>query len=163
MREKVEKVIIKNIPNISIRVIDKNDDKYLTRNKKKYPFILENDVNFLVKTSRREFEFQIFEGFVWNGADIPKIFFFIGQSKDNNYLVASMVHDYLIEYKHFIRKHILKEQVSMKEYRRLTSLIFREILKDHKTNVVKANIMGFAVDFFQMTFCAKNWRCKKCK
>ena len=42
-------------------------------------------------------EFKIPKNYIWNGADIPKILFLFGQSKDNNYLLASMVHDYMLE------------------------------------------------------------------
>ena len=93
--------------------------------------------------------------------DIPKTLFWIGQSKDNNYLIASMVHDFLLEKKEDIFKNKLLNTLTVKEYRRLTSLIFRQILKDQKTNVIKANIMAWCVDIFQATVNKKQWECLK--
>ena len=158
MKEKILSVNYDRTPIILIRVISPKDDKYTTRHKKKYPFYLDNTIIFEVETNLRKFNFTIPRGYVWNGADIPKILFFVGQSKDNNYLIASMVHDYLIEYRYFILNDVLEKSITMSELRRLTSLIFRQILKDQKTNTIKANIMAFAVDIYQSTFCFKGWR-----
>ena len=149
-------------PKTIIRDIDKDfDSVVIVNNKKKYPFELLNDVDVLIQTSDFNFSFKIPEAYVWNGADIPKCLFIFGQSKDNNYLHASMVHDYMLEFKEEIFNDILKREISVKEYRRLTSLIFRQILKDEDTNVIKANIMAWTVDMFQAAFNKKNWECLK--
>ena len=55
-------------------------------------------------------------------------------------------------------KEILKGEISVREYRRLTSLIFRHIIKQQGTNTIKANIMAWGVDVFQMTCNRKNWK-----
>ena len=147
------------IPVVKVRVIDKNDSLIETKSKKKYPFILMKSVKVKVEEKEKglNFEFEIPKNYVWNGADIPKTLFFIGQSKDNNYLIASMVHDYMLEHRAYIFNEILNKNLTGAQYRKLTSLIFRQILKDEKTNVVKANCMAFAVDLFQMTVKSKMW------
>ena len=153
------KIEFSELPIIKIRVIDKNDSVLETKSKKKYPFILINNVTVKVTEEGKDFnfEFDIPKNYTWNGADIPKCLFFIGQSKDNNYLVASMVHDFMLEHRTYIYNDILNKSISPSEYRKLTSLIFREILKDEKTNIIKANCMSFAVDLFQMTVKSKLW------
>jgi len=145
-------------PVVSIRVINKNDSILVTKSKKKYPFILCNTVRVSVfEQDKFDFTFEIGKDYVWNGADIPKILFVFGQSKDNNYLIASMVHDFMLENKNYIYSDILKKSLTKDEYRKLTSLIFRQILKDEKTNTIKANCMAFGVDIYQK-FNKKYWK-----
>ena len=148
------------LPIVKIRVIDKNESEAETKSKKKYPFILVKSVRVKIVEQGKnlDLEFEIPKNYVWNGADIPKTLFFVGQSKDNNYLVASMVHDYMLEHRAYIFNEILDKKLTGAQYRKLTSLIFREILKDEKTNVIKANCMAFAVDLFQMTVKSKIWK-----
>ncbi len=157
MKEKLISVDFSPSPIAGVRNLNKADDEELTRDKKKYPFMLNNSVEVFVKTSNLNFSFKIPCGYKWNGADIPKTLFLFGQSKDNNYLHASMVHDYLLENRKYIFRCVLEYKLSVDEYRRLTSLIFRQILKDEKTNVIKANIMAWCVDIFQMTVQRKQW------
>ncbi|MBQ7450376.1 DUF1353 domain-containing protein [bacterium] len=159
MTRKIE-VNFSRLPIVKIRVIDKDDPDFVIKSKKKYPFILSNSVKVAIteKKNRLDFEFEIPKGYIWNGADIPKSLFVFGQSKDNNYLLASMVHDFMLEHKLYIYKYILEKSITPSEYRKLTSLIFREILKDEKTNVLKANFMSFAVDFYQTFFNSKQWK-----
>jgi len=162
MKEKLIGVDIEPCPIVKIRVINAGFDDDLTiKSKKKFPFTLCVDVEVTVQTEKNIFNFKIPKGYVWNGADIPKILFVFGQSKDNNYLIASMVHDFLLENRVKLYKGKLLSQITPDEYRRLTSLIFRQILKDQKTNVIKANIMAWCVDVFQMTVQAKQWECLK--
>jgi len=158
MKEKIERVTFDVTPKVRMRVISENDSKELVKEKKKFPFKLDNHVIVTVFTSLRKFSFRIKASYIWNGADIPKTLFIFGQSKDNHYLIASMIHDFLLEKKDFIYKEVLKECIEICEYRRLTSLIFREILKMHKTNVIKANCMAWAVDFFQTTVNKRAWK-----
>lgn len=144
-------------PHVVVRVICADDSKEKIHDKKKFPFRLKNDIIVTVFTDKFNFSFKIKEKYVWNGADIPKPLWWIGSSKDNDYLVASMVHDFMLEYKEFVYKEVLESKISVKEYRRLTSLIFRQILKDSDINCVKANVMAWCVDIFQATFNRKAW------
>lgn len=160
MREKIATVTFNPAPSVMVRVINERFDDTLTiKAKKKYPFELCNNVKVKVTTNKRQFEFNIKKPYAWNGADIPKTLFWVGQSKDNNYLIASMVHDFMLEHKQYLFVDVLKEQLKVKEYRRLTSLVFREILKNQKTNVIKANVMAWFVDVFQATVNRKQWEC----
>ncbi len=158
-KEKIIDVNITPCPDVRVRVIESDDPKEIKKNKKKFPFELFNTVSVFVQTTKRNISFQICNGYTWNGADIPRMFWrIIGSRTDNDFLVASMVHDYMLEFKKYMLKEILKGEISVREYRRLTSLIFRHIIKQQGTNTIKANIMAWCVDVFQMTCNRKNWK-----
>ena len=138
-------------PQVRIRVINDSDTAEAKQGKIKYPFKLDNPVNVTIETTLRTFSFVVYNGYSWNGADIPKFFYrIIGSRTSNEFLIASMLHDYLLEFKKYILNEVLKNQITVDEYRRLTSLIFREKLKEQGTNTIKANIMAWAVDVFQI-------------
>lgn len=157
-----EKVLnIEITPNdfeVKIRVINDSEPKPIQKAKKKFPFELEGAINVTVTTTRREFTFNIYNGYTWNGADIPRFLWrLIGSRTDNDFLVASMLHDYMLDFKTYIIKNVLKNEITVKEYRRLTSLIFREKIKAQGTNTIKANVMAWCVDVFQMVN-KKGWK-----
>ena len=159
MKEKVISVLFQTVPDVRIRVINLDDAKDIINNKKKYPFELFNSVLVSVITTKRQFKFTIFNGYTWNGADIPRFFWrIIGSRTDNDFLIASMIHDYLLEFKLYMVNEILQKEISKKEYRRLTSLIFSHVIKQQGTNTIKANVMAWCVDVFQM-LNRSNWKC----
>ena len=159
VKDMVRKVLFSDVLDVRVRVISEDDTKTLVKNKKKYPFELFNTVQVNIETDKLNFTFNIFKGYTWNGADIPRFLWrLVGSRTDNDFLVASMVHDYMLEFKIFIMKEVLFEKISKKEYRRLTSLIFRELIKKQGTNVIKANVMSWCVDVFQM-FNIRSWKC----
>ena len=159
MKEKIVSVCFSSIPDVRIRVINNDDAKEIINSKKKYPFELFDSLLVKVSTTQRNFEFTIFNGYTWNGADIPRFFWrIIGSRTDNDFLVASMLHDYLLEFKSYMINEILDNKLTKKEYRRLTSLIFRHVIKEQGTNTIKANVMSWCVDVFQM-FNWRAWRC----
>lgn len=157
-KEKITDISFSEVPDVRIRVIQKQDLDAVKENKKKYPFELHNSISVTITTTKRVFSFNLYNGYVWNGADIPRFLWrLIGSRTDNDFLIASMLHDYLLEFKTYIMQQVLKNELSVKEYRRLTSLIFRHIIKEQGTNVIKANIMSYCVDVFQM-FNFKGWK-----
>ena len=159
MKEKVISVLFQSAPDVRVRVINIDDTKETINTKKKYPFEIFNSVLVKITTTKRKFEFVIFNGYTWNGADIPRFFWrIIGSRTDNDFLIASMLHDYLLEFKTYIVNEILQRKISKKEYRRLTSLIFRHVIKQQGTNTIKANIMAWCVDIFQM-MNRRAWKC----
>lgn len=158
-KEKINDIIFSDILDVRIRVINDEDSKVIIKNKKKYPFELFNTVTVKIITTKREFKFDVFKGYTWNGADIPRFLWrLVGSRTDNDFLIASMLHDYLLEFKVFIMKEVLNGEITKREYRRLTSLIFRELIKKQGTNVIKANVMSWCVDVFQMCNI-RSWEC----
>ena len=159
-KEQVISIIFNSIPDVRIRVINDSDSKETKQDKIKYPFELHNTVTVTVITSFRIFKFDIYNGYTWNGADIPKFFYrLIGSRTSNEFLIASMIHDYMLEFKTYILNNVLNGQISKNEYRRLTSLIFREKIKSQGTSTIKANIMSWTVDVFQI-FQVRRWKCQ---
>ena len=130
MKEKIVSVEFSEEPDVRIRVISSQDSDCQKESKKKYPFELYNSLKVTVNTTKRTFSFSIFVGYTWNGADIPRLFWrIIGSRTDNDFLIASMLHDYLLEFKSYILKEVLNNSITKKEYRRLTSLVFRHVIK----------------------------------
>lgn len=162
LKEKIKNIIIEPVPDVRIRVINDNDTAETKQAKIKYPFELFNSIKVTITTDIRQFSFDIYNGYTWNGADIPKFFWrMIGSRTSNEFLIAALIHDYALEMKTFIYKEVLKQSISIAEYRRLTSLMFREKLKDCGVNTVKANIMSWAVDVFQHYGNRKGWEIKQ--
>ena len=156
-KEKIKEILFSENPKVCVRVIEDNELSAIKKQKKDYPFELHNTVKVTIITDVRQFDFSIPKGYTWNGADIPRIFWrVIGARTDNDFLIASMLHDYLLEFKVYLINEVLNKQISTNEYRRLTSLIFREKIKKQGTNVIKANIMAWCVDIFQI-FNKKGW------
>lgn len=156
-KNKVLDVVLDPKPHVHLRVIDDNDTLLLKKEKAKKPFKLLNDVSLRVNTRDYFFTITIPEGYIWDGANIPASLWWFGSSKDNQFLISSMVHDYLLEYKTdiFNRYSFLFE--TPEEYRRITSLVFRELCKQSGISTLKANIAGFCVDIYQGTVNRGAW------
>lgn len=142
----------------SIVLDDKEGNKVtLAAHKKKYPYKLDNSITCTVQTTERKFSFKISADYCWNGADIPRVLWtFVGSKDSPEFKIPSCVHDFLIEEREEIYKNVLKSEISVSEYRRLTSLIFRELLKQNGTKTVKSNIMASAVAGWQ--FVLPQWK-----
>ena len=161
MKEKVLKIDIEPVPDVRIRVINDTDTEPTKEGKIKYPFELFNTVTVTVTTNKRQFTFDIYNGYTWNGADIPRFLWrLIGSRTSNEFLIASMLHDFILQFKKYMLNEVLQNSMSVSEYRRLTSLIFREKIKNQGTNTIKANIMSWTVDVFQHYANRKNWKIK---
>lgn len=170
MKEKVLTVKFNKRPVYHDRIIDIFDNRQITEDKEgnkitvvehkiKYPYKLDIQVICTVTTNIREFSFTIPKGYCWNGADIPPFLWcFVGSKDSPQFKVPSMVHDFMLEFKEYIYKNVLCQKISVAEYRRLTSLIFRQLLKDNGTKTVKSNIMSGCVQAFQATFNRKEWK-----
>jgi hypothetical protein len=170
MREKVLAVTFDKEPIYHDRVVKPGDEKIivedkkgnkitLAEHKKLYPYKLDNAINCFIATNKRSFSVDIPADYCWNGADIPSILWaFVGSKDAPCFKVPSLVHDYLLEFKSPIYILILKNKITVAEYRRLTSLIFRDLLKTYGTKTIKSNIMSGAVQIFQATFNRKEWK-----
>ncbi len=129
----------------------------LAEDKKLYPFKLDNTVDVTIRTDRRVIEFKIPAEYRWNGADIPKILWlFVGSQYNPEFKIPSMIHDYMLEFKSAIFSTL--EDISIADYRRLTSLAFRQALKNEDVKTIKSNIMSGCVQLFQATFNRGEWK-----
>ena len=157
-KNKVRDVIINPLPHVHIRVIDDNDSILIKNEKANKPFKLLNDITIKVVTDNYVFFIKIPGGYTWNGTDIPAPRWWFGTSKNNRFLISSMVHDYLLEFKKEIyeKNHSLFE--TPEEYRRITSLVFRKVCKQSGVSTIKANIAGFCVNVYQGSVNRGVWR-----
>ena len=132
-------------------VTDKKGNKItLKEHKKLYPYRLNNEVICEITTNLRSFKVTIPKGYCWNGADIPSILWvFVGSKDSPEFKVPSLIHDFLLEYKEYMLNNVLRNEISFSQYRRLTTLAFRQCLKDYGTKTVKSNIMAGAVGAWQ--------------
>ncbi len=142
-----------------IIVLDKKGNRItLAEHKKLYPYEVKNEVTWTVSTTLRDFSFTIPAGYVWNGADIPRLLWvFVGSKDSPEFKIPSMIHDFMLEFKEYIYSNVLMKSISVKDFRRLTSLTFRQSLKDNGTKTVKSNIMSGCVQGFQAIFNRKEW------
>ena len=142
------KIISDVEPHTAVRKPLPTDSKEEKKDKKNKPYLNKTrlmwDINYLGK----QYCFVIERGYTWNGANIPRAFWWlIGSMGENDFLDGSMVHDIICENHNFVDND-----------RQLSSMIFREILKASGVSNLKANIMYLAVDKWQKYFC--NWENK---
>lgn len=151
--------------------IDRETGKFITlwEEKLRYPYKTKVASTLTVKTTERvitlnmKLDYDQRTGeqcFVWNGQNIPKLLWsLLGISKHSpEGLTASKWHDILLYKKEEYLKDIRKiyPEMTVGEYRRLTSLIFRQLLKNKGVGTIKANVMAGAVAGWQ--FVSPQWR-----
>lgn len=157
-KEKIISVEYNPTPNVIVRTISEGDSSLQKKSKVRYPYELLNNVEITVKTNKRDFSFKIYRGYVWDGATIPKIFWsIVGSSTSNDFLIPSLVHDYLLEFKPYIAHTILQYKLSGKEYMDLTTNIFEDLLLGQGVSKAKARIMSSLVGLYQSTICKSSW------
>lgn len=158
-KEKLISVKFNKNPEVRIRVIDfKNDSPELIEDKNKYPFKLDNTVIVSILTMDRRFNIRIPKGYSWDGATIPQFLWSLVGSKENTkFLIASLVHDYLLQNMKYIYRRVLTKSLPIKDFRKLTTDIFEYILKENGVNKFKAGIMANAVQFWQVTGARGQW------
>ena len=139
-----------SMPHVCVRYITPSMTETESNSIKKYPFICKTELKVKLFDHEKEevYSFTIPKGYCWNGSDIPRIFWrIIGSKSEPQYLIASCLHDYMLENKEVI------------DYdRKLTSKVFKGCLRTAGVSSFKAQIMYLAVDTFQSTVCRKTWK-----
>ena len=138
---------------------DRETGEYITlwEEKLRYPYKTKVASKLIVKTTKRAYTFILklddSSSFCWNGQNLPvALWSFLGISKDSSCgLTASKWHDNLLYYKKEFLKEIREEipHYTTGEFRRLTSLIFRQLLINNGVGRIKAGIMSYFVDMWQ--------------
>lgn len=106
---------------------------------KRYPFLNKRNINFFIHYKDEIYTIFLPKNYKWDGATIPRLFWrVIGPKGDNAFLLASMVHDKMCECKWLVKNN-----------RKLSSLIFKELLLSSGVGEIKASIMYNAVDTYQ--------------
>lgn len=110
----------------------------------KKPFICEKELYVRIedRIEQEIYEFLIPEGYIWDGATIPRMFWrLIGSKSDNRFLVPSLIHDVLCENHDYIDSQ-----------RYLSTIIFERLLYVSKVNAFNRWMIKHSVDNFQK-FC----------
>lgn len=110
-----------------------------------FPFECSNGLIVTVfdRKNFKKYTLNIPKKFRWNGSDIPKLFWnIIGSQHEPQYLVASMLHDFVCSNHYVIDCN-----------RELSTRIFKDCLLEANVPKWKVNLMCFFVDLFQRLFC----------
>jgi hypothetical protein len=132
------KIIFNKVPQLNIRYTLPWLKKEEVKEINKKPFICNSEllVSIEDKTEQEYYDFRIPEGYTWDGATIPRIFWrMIGSKTDNRFLVPSLIHDVLCENHDYIDGQ-----------RYLSTIIFERLLYVSKVNPVSRWMMKHSVD-----------------
>ena len=131
--------ILKNMLKNSKNTIEYDDFELLYQYKKQKCFfnLKSNVVKVQIEGFARSFVLP--NGFQSDGCTIPKIFrFILGCNHTGKYVAASLIHDFLLEHDEIIPN------------RKLVSQAFKAALLKEGVNPIKANLMYFAVELWQI-------------
>lgn len=133
-------------PDVSMRYILPWITKEEIKEIYKKPFINNKELRVLIedRTEQEYYSFIIPEGYTWDGASIPRIFWrLIGSKTDNKFLVPSLIHDVLCENHDYIDDN-----------RYLSTIVFERLLYVSKVNPVSRWMIKHSVDNYQK-ICGK--------
>ena len=137
-------IFFNQTPHVCVRYVTPSMTDKEKKSIKKYPFICKTNLEVTIfdHIKSKKYMFTINKGYCWNGSDIPRIFWrLVGSKSEPQYLIASCLHDWMLEHKQTI------------DYdRRLSTEVFKGCLLEAGVGKVKASIMAEAVDLFQR-FC----------
>lgn len=135
----------------------------LWEEKMRYPYKTKVASTLYIITSKRNVALKLLldgDSFVWNGQNIITcLWSLLRMSKHSpEGLQASKWHDSLLYKKKEYMAELRKSDPNLKvnEYRRLTSLIFRQFLLNNGVPKIKAYIMAWFVDQWQKLMFWKN-------
>lgn len=130
------KIFVDKEPEVTVK-----NPRFYSKQELKKPYLCKTRAIFTVYYKDKQYVILTPKGYDWDGASIPFGFrWIIGAKGSPEFLYPSLVHDRLCENKEFIDYN-----------RKLSSIIFRELLIAYKVSKFKADIMYEAVDTFQKT------------
>ena len=135
-----------DIPRVCIRYILPTATEQEKKSIKKYPFINKKalEVRLYDKEKEEIYNFLIHKNFCFDGASIPRFFHrVIGANTDNNFLIASLIHDVMCLNHHYVNND-----------RAFSSKVFNALLEVSDVNPFKRWLMKNSVDLFQRF---QNW------
>ena len=161
----MEKIKLSNIkifgePDIQYRRFPLNATVEEVLNIIKKPFITTKNTILSFKLNKEVYYFTIQSGFVFDGATIIKILVpFIGLGTDIRFMKAALIHDYFLDHKSEIYPKYFKVKISVNGFITLTTILFKEILRQNYVSKIKSNIMAFCVKEWQKSiFNKKMWK-----
>ena len=135
----------------------------LWEEKMRYPYKTKVASRLYVKTTERTYEFQLKledGAYLWNGSNICRAFWTVLGINQNSPrgLQASKWHDNLLQFKQesFEQARKFNPEITMKEFRSLTTHVYVRLLINNAVNPIKAWFMGMFVNLWQ--FFNSDWR-----
>lgn len=137
---KDEELTIKfdKVPNLGVRYSSPWMSKVEVEEINKKPFICNQGlkVEIVDEVEQEIYGFFIPNGYTWDGATIPRVFWrLIGSKTDNRFLVPSLIHDVLCENHEYIDNN-----------RYLSTIVFERLLCVSRVNPVSRWMMKHSVD-----------------
>ena len=129
-------------PETAVRKPLPTDSDKEKKKKKEKPYLNKIRVMFNITYYESQYCFVIEKGYCWDGASIPRPFWWcIGSKGEADFLDASMVHDKMCEDHSIVGYN-----------RKLSSLVLKYMLKAAGVSDLRANTMYSAVDNWQKVF-----------
>lgn len=142
-------------------ILDSKTNYTLADDKLEFPSIFDNEFVFGIKTNKRTLIHRMYSRYKWNNADIIGIIQIIVLcSKDDRRItLGSGIHDFLLEFKYEIYNDFLKQSpdLTIDEFRWITSDTFRWIIKSEGMGPIKSKVMSNIMDCFQKKLQKKKW------
>lgn len=161
----MEKITLSNIkifgePNIQYRIFPKKASIKEILDIIKKPFITTKKIILSFELNKEAYYLPIKSGFIFDGATIIKIFTpIIGIGTDIRFMKAALIHDYFLDHRSEIYPICFKSKISVKNFITLTTILFKEILRQNYVSDIKSNIMAFFVEEWQKSiFNKKMWK-----
>lgn len=145
--------------------VDRETGKIITLwdEKLKYPYKTTIKYIFIIKTNKYTYEFPLYlenGEYIWNGSNIPSIFWSVLNISKNSPegLIASLAHDNFLQFKqHFFNlAKTFNEDLTITEFRFLTTKIYEQLLINCGVSKFKANLMGLFINIYQ--FFNADWK-----
>ena len=166
-RETVIAVAFSPLPIPRHRIVEAEDKRMildyktgysLADDKKEFPSIFDNEFLFGIKTTERVLIGRVYKRYKWNNADIIGVIQILALcSKDDRRVVlASGIHDFLLEYRYELYKQ-WGEDLSIEEFRWITSDTFRWIMQSQGMGPLKSRFMSNVMDCFQKHCQKRKW------
>ena len=138
------KIIFDKMPKLKMQFVMPwmTDEQAKEINKK--PFVCEEELKVILvdEVEQETYEFLIPAGYAWDGASIPRVFWrLIGSKNDQRFLVPSLIHDVLCENHDYIDND-----------RYFSTIVFERLLYTSGVGGFKRWLMKHSVDNFQK-FC----------
>lgn len=108
------------------------------------PFLNKQEIDVILMdyVNDEAYEFTIPSNYTWDGASIPRLFWFsVGSKTDNRFLIPSMIHDVLCENHHYVDSD-----------RYFSTIVFERLLYVSGVNAFNRWRMKHSVDNFQKVF-----------
>lgn len=161
----MEKIKLSNIkifgePDIQYRRFPKNTSAQQILDIIKKPFITTKDVILSFNLNKEVYYFPIQSGFIFDGATIVKILVpLVGSGTDIRFMKAALIHDYFLDHKSEIYPLYFKSKISVHSFVILTTILFKEILRQNYVSKIKSSIMSTAIYLWQISiFNKKMWK-----